>query len=82
MRISRKAYVKIMGTYEHWASRDLLARAAEPTKRQVRVLADTESSEGTSEDDDVNRMFFQRHKDTPWNDVATALEGALRAALQ
>jgi hypothetical protein len=70
------------GNYEQWAPKDLIAHAAEWTKRQVRLLADLQTPDGMEENGDVNRIIFERYRDTPWNEVVANLEDGLKAMLQ
>ena len=56
--------------YEHWAPKDLIAHSVEWTKRQVHLLTDTdEALSGGEESENMNQVIFDRHIDTPWDEV-------------
>ncbi len=70
--------------YEHWGPKDLLAHAAEWTGRRVELLRAGDAAEPRQEADpltDINRILFERHRDTPWDEVIGLLIAGLNALI-
>jgi hypothetical protein len=72
------------GDYEHWAPKDLFAHSAEWTEWPVRLLIDTDKamSDGDEELGDMNLVFFDRHRDTKWDDVIEMFKDGLKALIK
>ena len=73
------------GDYEHWGPKDLLAHAAEWTERRVELLRTLDKLEPEGADEsagDINRVLFERHKDTPWDDLIGMLGNGLNALIR
>ena len=72
------------GDYEHWAPKDLIAHSAEWTKRQIRLLSDSNEVTQSKDDDsvDINCVFFERNKDKLWKDIIEMLQESIEAMIQ
>lgn len=65
------------GNYDTWGPKDLYAHSAEWTRRLVLDLQDREPDDDFDGVGDLNRALFERHEDTPWNEIDTMLKDNL-----
>jgi len=69
------------GDYERWGPRDLIAHTAEWTRMLVLRLQgkEDESSDGSGHSGDLNRVLFERHGNSEWEEIVGMLKECLVA---